>query len=443
MNKRNLHVSVLAGILALALVLGLAAGFMPMQADAARSDELKAQLNALQSQNAAISAQLEELHQQLSENNSEIEKMVEEKNIIDQEIFLLYQQIENINNQIATYSMLIADKQEELTAAEDRYAKLLQKNKERIQAMEEEGGVTYWSVLFQANSFADLLDRLNMVQEIAASDKRRLEELNAAAQVVADTKAVLEEEKHGLEETKESLAVTQQELEVKRVEADQLLADLVARGMEYELLVAESEQARAQLMTSIANTQAQYNNALYQEWLATSIPATTLPLPPSQTNPSTATDPTNENQSGENTGSSGSEGTGSTTDEGWKVPIDYVAVTSPFGDREAPTAGASSDHKGVDLAAPLNTPICASRSGTVITASYNSSSGYYVVIEHGDGYRSTYMHMTYYIVSAGQRVSQGQTIGYCGSTGVSTGSHLHFGISYNGEYVNPVGYINI
>ena len=100
-------------------------------------------------------------------------------------------------------------------------------------------------------------------------------------------------------------------------------------------------------------------------------------------------------------------------------------------------------HKGVDLAAPLNTPIYATRSGTVITASYNSSSGYYVVIDHGDGYRSTYMHMTYYIVSAGQYVSQGQTIGYCGSTGVSTGSHLHFGISQNGTYQNPSDYIPI
>ena len=430
MNKRKLHISVLAAVLALTLVIGLV---LPMQADAARSDELKAQLNALQSQNAAISAQLEELHQQLSDNNSEIEKMVEQKNIVDQEIFLLYQQIENINNQIATYSMLIADKQEELTAAEEKYAELLQKNKERIQAMEEEGDVTYWSVLFQANSFADLLDRLNMVQEIAAADKRRLKELNEAAQAVADAKTVLEEEKLGLEQTKESLAVTQQELEVKRAEADQLLADLVARGMEYEQMVAESEAARAQLLTSIANTQAQYNNALYQEWLATSVPATTLPLPPSQTTPNTQTDPAE----GENEGNTGS------TDEGWKVPIDYVAVTSPYGDREAPTEGASTNHKGVDLAAPLNTPIYASRSGTVITASYNSSSGYYVVIDHGDGYRSTYMHMTYYIVSAGQYVSQGQTIGYCGSTGVSTGSHLHFSISQNGTYQNPSNYIPV
>lgn len=436
MDKRKLHLSVLAGILALVMVIGMS---LPMEADAARSDELRAQLNALQSQAAGISAQISELRGQLAENSSEIEKMVAEKNIIDQEIFLLYQQIDNTNNQIATYSMLIADKQEELEAAEERFANLLADNKERIQAMEEEGSVTYWSVLFQANSFADFLDRINMVQEIAAADRRRLDALNAAAVEVAEMKTGLEEEKRGLEETKASLSETQAELEVKRDEADQLLKDLVARGMEYEELVAASEAAQAQLMVSIANTQYQYNNALYQEWLATSVPTPTKPLPPSQTEPTEATEPTE----GGSEGSEENEENDKPKDEGWKVPIDYVANTSPFGDRDAPTEGASSNHKGVDLAAPLNTPIYAARSGTVVVASYSNSSGYYVQIQHDNGYKSVYMHMTYFVVSAGQHVSQGQVIGYCGSTGVSTGSHLHFGISQNGVYQNPSNYIPV
>ena len=439
MDKRKLYISVVAGVLALVMAIGM---ILPMQAEAARSDELRAQLNALQSQNAAINAQLKELHQQLSANNSEIERMVAEKNVIDQEIFLLYQQVDNINHQIATYSMLIADKQEELDAAEERFNNLLADNKERIQAMEEEGSVTYWSVLFQANSFADFLDRINMVQEIAAADRRRLDELNAAAKAVAEMKTGLEEEKFGLEETKFSLSMAQMELEAKRAVAGKLLKDLVARGMEYEELVAASEAAQAQLMVSIANTQYQYNNALYQEWLATSVPTPTKPLAPSQTDPTTATDPTTG-------GSAGTEGTGGSgessepKDEGWIVPIDYIANTSPFGDRDAPTAGASTNHKGVDLAAPENTEIGAARSGTVIAATYNPSSGYYVVIEHDNGYRSVYMHMNYFDVSVGQQVSQGQTIGYCGSTGVSTGSHLHFGISQNGVYKNPADYIPV
>ena len=436
MDKRKLCASVFASALVLALLLSLVAGFVPT-VHAATSSELKVQLDALKSQKAGIDAQLAELRTQISENSSEIGKMVAEKNIIDQEIFLLYQQINNINNQIATYSMLIADKQEELQAAQAKYNDLWEKNRERIQAMEEEGEVTYWSVLFQANSFSDLLDRLNMVQEIAAADRRRLKELNEAAQVVKDTKALLEEEKGALELTKVSLNETQAELEVKRADADQLLKDLVARGMEYEELVAQSEIARAQLMTSIANTQVQYNNAIYQEWLATSVPATTKPLPPSQTD--ATTDSNKETQSGNNTESNGS----ASTDEGWKVPIDYVQNTSPFGDRDAPTAGASSNHQGVDLAAPVNTPIYAARSGTVTIATYSSSAGYYVQIDHGDGYKSIYMHMSYFVVSAGQKVSQGQIIGYCGSTGISTGSHLHFGISQNGVYQNPNQYIPV
>ena len=445
MDKRKLKISLLAGILTLALVLGLAAGFMPTTAEAATSSELKAQLNNLKKQKSAIEAEIKNLQSQIKQNGTEIENMVSEKNVIDQEIFYLYQQINNTNNQIATYSLLIADKQDELTAAEGKYDKLLAENRERIQAMEEEGELSYWSVLFQANSFADLLDRVNMVQEIAASDKRRLDELNAAAVAVAENKAALQEEKAGLEETKITLNATQADLEIKREEADQLLADLVATGMEYEQLVALSEIAQAELMTDIANKENQYDAAIYEEWLATSIPPTTLPLAPSQTEPTKPTEPEDSDSEDEKQEEEEDEEEEEENkqEEGWIVPINYTAFTSPFGPRDAPTAGASTNHLGVDLAAPEGTPIYASRSGTVTSASYNSSSGYYVQIDHGDGYRSIYMHMTHYVVYGGQYVKQGQVIGYCGSTGVSTGSHLHFGISQNGVYVNPAYYIPI
>ena len=217
--------------------------------------------------------------------------------------------------------------------------------------------------------------------------------------------------------------------------------------MEYEELVAQSEAAQAQLMQSIAVTQVQYNNALYQEWLATSVPATTIPLAPSQTTPTEATTPNSGESTGSNTGTetgeSGENGSSGSSDEGWQVPINYVANTSPYGEREQPTAGASTNHKGVDLAAPENTEISAAKSGTVLVAEYDSSAGYYVVIEHDNGYRSVYMHMNYFDVQVGQTVSQGETIGYCGSTGVSTGSHLHFGISQNGVYQNPADYIPV
>jgi len=420
MDKRKLFVSILAGIMAAVMLLGLIAGFIPTTVHAATSSELKKQLDALKADKKVIDAEIKKIKGQIKENNTDMKEMVAQKDLIDQEIFMLYQQEENINSQISTYSLLIADKQEQLVQAEANFNELTEQNKERIQAMEEEGEVSYWSVLFQANDFPDLLDRFNMVQEIAASDKRRLEELDVAAKEVIAAKASLEEEKVALEDSKAELAVIQEQLDVKREEADKILADLVAKGMEYELLMEESEEEQSKLAKQIANKNAEYEKAKYQEWLATSIPPTTKPKAPS----------------------SGGGG-GTSTKNGWKVPINYTAFTSPFGWRNHPVYGGRRFHYGVDLAAPKGRPIYATRAGTVDTASYNSSAGYYVQINHRDGYRSIYMHMTHYTVRAGQSVKQGQVIGYCGSTGASTGPHLHFGISYNGSYVNPANYIPI
>ena len=127
----------------------------------------------------------------------------------------------------------------------------------------------------------------------------------------------------------------------------------------------------------------------------------------------------------------------------WLIPCRYTRFSSPFGYRIHPVYGDWRFHYGVDLAAPMGTPIVATRAGVVKTTTNESSSGYYVTIDHQDGFSSKYLHMTHYIVSPGQKVSAGQTIGYVGSTGTSTGAHLHFSILYNGTHVNPAKYINI
>ena len=428
MDKRKLIVSILAGLLALVMVFGLVASFIPTQASAAKSSEIKKQLDSLKEDKKAIQEEIKKLQGQINENQSEMEQMVQKKDLIDQEITLRYDEIANINEQIAACSLLIADKQEELVEAETRFEELSEKNKERIRAMEENGQINYWSVLFQANSFSDLLDRLNMVQEIAAADQRRLKELDEAAKAVSAAKTELEEEKAGLEVAKEELNVAQAELEAKRVEADEVLADLVATGEEYEKMMEDSEDKQAELLKEIAKKESDYKKAKYQEWLATSVPPTTKPRKPSSTKPS----------------SGGGSNTGSTTTGGitWKKPIVYTMVSSPFGYRYHPISGKYKMHYGIDLAAPTGRPIYATRGGTVSYTGYEAGgAGNWVQINHGDGYKSVYMHMTKYVVRSGQNVSQGQLIGYCGSTGGSTGPHLHFGISYNGTYVNPANYM--
>ena len=434
MNKRKKMVSVLAGVMAAIMVLSLLFSLLPTRASAASSSEIRKQINTLKEQKTELQSQIKELKDQYQENKDEIADIVARKNIIDQEIGLLHAQIININEQISAFSVLIADKQDELDHAEERYETLNEEYKVRIRSMEEEGSLSYWEVLFKANNFSDLLDRLNMVEEIAASDNRRLKELSEATKTVEIAREELAVEKADLEETKNELHETQAELDEKRVEADELINQLIAKGEEIEGLKEELENKDQEILDEIAQKEKEYNEAKHQEWLAYMATYTTVP-------PAT-TAPSNGGSSGTSGGSSGggTSGGGSAT---WLRPCSYTRLTSPFGWRKSPTTGASTYHQGVDLSAPAGTPIYATRAGIVTTATYGSAAGYYVTINHGDGFSSIYMHMTNYVVSAGQAVSAGQLIGYVGKTGVATGNHLHFGIAYNGAYVNPCAYVSL
>lgn len=420
--------SVICALLALVMVLQLTGTIKPMTVSAKSSSEIKSELKEIKEEKAKIDEEIDKIRGQLSDNMEDMEDIVTQKNLIDQEVFLLYSQLTNIEEQIAAYSALIADKQDQLDQAQTHLAQLQVQNKERIRAMEKNGGLSYWSVIFKANSFVDLLDRLRMVQEIAEADQRRLEEMSAAAEVVAEAKASLEEEKVGLEQTREELETAQVALDAKRAKADALLAELVAKGEEYEALVEAAEEEAGKLAQEILDKEAEYDEAKdreYQEWLA----AQPKPEPPA------------------NTGSSGAGGVAGDPNYvaglTWLVPISYTEFSSPYGWRIHPVYGDWRFHYGVDLSAPSGTPIVASRAGKVTTTSYDSSSGYHVYINHQDGFVTRYLHMTHYIVSPGQYVNAGQVIGYCGSTGASTGPHLHFSVYYNGVSVNPADYISI
>ena len=430
MKNRKRFLSILAGIMAAIMLLTLIVGLLPTRARAASSSEIRGQINGLKKQREEIQKQIDDVKEQYEVNENEIADIVSRKNMIDQEIGLLHTEINNINEQISAYNVMIADKQDELDHAEDRLEQLEEDYRIRIRTMEEDGSISYWEVLFKANSFSDLLDRVSMVEEIAASDRRRLEELKEAADNVAVAQEELALEKAEVEATRAELDATQLELDDKRQEADDLLVELVDKGYELADLQKEVEAEKQELMDEIARKEKEYSQAKHQEWLDHIATATTMAPPP--TNPSSG---------GGNGGNGGNGGGGTPSSTGWLLPCHYVKLTSPFGRRESPTAGASTFHQGVDLGAPAGTPIMASRAGVVTTATFGRAPGYYVTVNHGDGFSSIYMHMTNYIVSPGQAVSAGQVIGYVGSTGISTGNHLHFGIAYNGAYVNPALYV--
>ena len=202
MKNRKKVVSILAGIMAAIMLLTLIISLIPVPASAASSKEIKKQIENLKAQKKELEGQIKDVKEQVEKNEDEVEDMVNQKYAIDQEIVLLYEQVDNINQQISAYGLLIADQQDELDAAVARYDDLSEKNKERGRAMEEDGTVSYWAVLFKANSFSDLLDRLDMIEEIAASDQRRLKEMSEAAELVAEAQEQLVFEKDELEVTK-------------------------------------------------------------------------------------------------------------------------------------------------------------------------------------------------------------------------------------------------
>ena len=234
MKNRKKTVSILAGVMAVIMLLTLLLSLIPVPASAASSKEIKKQIEQLKKDKKALEGQIKEVEEQYEENEDEIENIVDKKYAIDQEIVLLYEQIDNINQQISAYTLLIADQQDELDAAEDRYEALNEKNKERIQAMEEDGTISYWAVLFKANSFSDLLDRLDMIDEIAAADKRRLQELSEAAEAVVVAQNQLIAEKDEIELTRLELDATQLQLEEKQAESQKLLNQLIEKGYELE-----------------------------------------------------------------------------------------------------------------------------------------------------------------------------------------------------------------
>lgn len=415
MNRRK-AVSIMAGVLALILILTLLLSILPASIFAASSSTLKQELEALKDEAAEIKQQRADLKKEQEANASDTLNVVEQKKEIDQQIKLIHDEIDNINAQIQAYNLMIAEKQKELDDAKTRQANLSEQYSTRIRAMEKNSHISYWSVLFQSTSFSDFLGNLQMMADIAQADQKMLAELEAVALEIQSAQAELADEKAGLDDQRAALSESQAELDEKSAEANRLLDQLNDDAERMRELQAEYEAKESEISSDIAAKEKEYTEALKKE-----------------------------EEAQKNNGSSGSGSSGGSGGGGggsWGYPLPYRAtVTSAYGWRTHPITGKQSFHNGVDLAAGSGTAIYAVRSGTVTTATYSSVYGYYVTVNHGDGYSSLYAHMTDYVVSNGQYVEKGQLLGYVGSTGWSTGPHLHFTIYYNGSTVNPMDYI--
>lgn len=422
MKNKRVITSLIAIVLVVGLLFGLGASII--QALAAKSDEIKDELSGLQDEADEIKEKKQALQEEINANKSETKDTVQRKSEIDRSMELTREEIANTESQIRSYNKLIAAKQEELDGLLAEEQERTEMYQTRLRNMEEEGTeVSYWAILFKATDFSDLLERIDMIQEIEQSDRKMLENLKESARKIAASREDLAAEKLALEEQKDILASQKEELNAQREEADKLLIELNDKLSEMEDQFDEYEQMEDELSAQIAAAEVEYQKQLEREQQQSS---------------------GGGSSSGSGSGS-GSGGGSSSSGSGFLYPLPAGTsyVSCAYGYRVHPITGNYSFHVGVDLAAATGTPIYASKSGYVSAATYTYVYGNYVTINHGDGYSTLYGHMDYSIVGFKQYVERGQIIGYVGSTGWSTGSHLHFTIYENGSTVNPMNYVSV
>lgn len=398
LDKRRLFVTILAGLMVLALILPLLSSVF-LSAGAVTQEELKNQIAGLKSSAGDAAAKKKEIEAQLKAIQSDKAKAMERRNLLVQQLSSIESQIANTQSQIDTYNSLITQQEAALTEAQAQEDAAYQRFRTRARAMEEGGDISYLSVLFQADSFTDLLDRLAMVDEIVAYDNSVVESLAQAREQVEAKLADLRETEEGLEEQKKLQDAQRAEQAAKVSEAESVLSELKRDEANAQALHEAAEADLKRQEAAIAKKEKEYK-AMVEE---------------------------------------AKRKAAFTTGSGYvyPVPSGYTRISSGFKWRNCPFHGRE-HHNGMDLPAPSGTAIYAVKGGVVIISTYAPSSyGNYVMIDHGDGTTTLYAHMSSRNVKAGDIVKQGQTIGAVGSTGSSTAPHLHLELKVNGVRKDP------
>ena len=370
-----------------------------------------------------------ELIDSLKGSKEDIQSEVEK---LDKQLNEISGKVKELESRLSKKRQEIADTESALNKAKEQEKKQYRNMKKRIQFMYENGQTSYVEMLLSADSFTDFLNAVEYITQISQYDRKMLKEYQNMQVTIADTQKTLETDYASLQslqakvqEEKQAVAALEsaKKGELNDVADDLTDAQTVAKAYEAEI------QAQNEV---IAQIQAAQKRAAEQQ-------AAQQQAQAAEENQG-ATDAAGENQNtAQNTTPSGNgQSTGSMM---WPCPSSK-RVTSDYGPRASPTNGASSNHKGIDIGAAYGADIVAADGGTVLVATYSSSGGNYVIIDHGGGLCTVYMHASSLTVSAGQTVSKGQVIAKVGSTGISTGNHLHFGVTLNGVYVSPWGYVS-
>lgn len=393
-------------IAALGLILVLAAG-IPIQASSASTEKVTEDAASTKSLQEAQDEKAQ-LEKALKEAQSTIEDLRDSKGDIESKVTELNQQlidisarITDLENQLTAKSEDIQETKDELAGAKEREAQQYADMKVRIQFMYENGQTSYLEALLSSRNISEFLNSADYIAQIQSYDRQKLTEYQDTVESIVNLEAQLEQEYTDLEALKSTVESNKATVAAMMRQKESELADIsgdIEDAQSDANYYAAEIQAQEELIAAIKRAEAEKAAAGVEEHPYTG-GAFRWPCPSS------------------------------------------TRVTSDYGTRVSPMSGASSNHKGIDIGASAGADIIAAADGTVTAASYSSAAGNYVMIDHGGGLYTVYMHASSLLVSPGQTVSAGDVIAKVGSTGISTGSHLHFGVSLNGSYVSPWSYL--
>ncbi|EFE13883.1 peptidase, M23 family [Clostridium sp. M62/1] len=398
MGKRSIK----TGLIALAAVLAV----IPVQAAGKGDiDSAKDKISSLEEEKKKT----EETIQELEKLKADTESYVKE---LDGELARLDDELSSLDSRITDKEADIEETKAQLEEAkkteEEQYASM----KLRIKYMYEKGDTSYLDLLLESGSMSEMLNRAEYIQQISSYDRKKLTEYGEIKEKIAD-----DEEK--LEAEHEELLTLQEQTKAKQDSVEKLVGEKSRELQKYQNQIAANE---SQLASYQEDIEAQENRIQQIE----------------------AELKRQEEEARKKAQEKGEEY--KTVSIGnisfiWPCPSSS-RITSGFGGRSSPTEGASSNHKGIDIGASSGSDIVAAADGTVTISTYSYSAGNYIMINHGGGVSTVYMHCSKLLVSVGETVKKGQVIAKVGSTGYSTGPHLHFGVRVNGAYVNPSQYVS-
>ena len=431
MKKRKAFISIVCIILVLLMVLSLL--MTGLSVYAASSTSIQAEIDDLNDQKSDIQSRMNELQAEIDSLDYEMANTLEKKLILDQKNTLAQEELDVIQEQIDITDGLISNMQTDLenARAEEEYQKELWLA--RVRAMEESSDVDYIQVVFDATSFSDLLTRIDMVNEVMSYDEQLEAEYIAARENVEALEAEAETMFADNEANRAELETKKAQLEADIDAACQLMAQMENDIDDYNEILEQEEQTKAEIEDLIVEKEAELQAAKAAEEaarLAALAAAQAAAAAAAQQAQGSITAPAADNSDGTSSGG------------GFMWPSYTSHITSYYGMRTNPVSGIYKNHDGVDIGASYGTAIYASAGGTVITAGWYGGYGNCVMVNHGNGYTTLYGHMSSIAVSVGQSVSQGQVLGYVGSTGNSTGPHLHFEVraSSTGGTINPMSF---